>query len=107
MQMSVSIDGVSVQISSQDFPAINFENFNGPLYVGGHPSLSTIGVSKCSITHIVMACVSVFFLVYTPLEGKTYLANISTECSNRVGKRSFLPIFKLTTSTISMIASWE
>ena len=103
MQMSVSINGDSVQISSQDFPAINFENFNGPLYVGGHPSLSTIGVSRCSITHVVMACVSVFFLVYTPLERKTYLANISTECSNRVG----LTYFQVDYKHHSTIASWE
>ena len=44
-QMSVLINGESVQISNSEFPAINFDNFNGPLYVGGHPSISTIGVS--------------------------------------------------------------
>lgn len=43
--ISLSIDGEQVQISNSEFPALSFGNFNGPLYIGGHPSLLTIGVS--------------------------------------------------------------
>ena len=45
IQLSLSINGEAVSISNSGFLAINFRNFNGPLYIGGHPSLATVGVS--------------------------------------------------------------
>ena len=45
-QLSLSINGEAVSISNLRFPAIIFSNFNGPLYIGGHPSLPSIRVSN-------------------------------------------------------------
>lgn len=43
--VSLSINGQMVRLSNTGFPGVNFNSFNGPLYIGGHPSLATIGVS--------------------------------------------------------------
>lgn len=43
--LSLLINGQVVQLSSSTFPGVSFNNFNGPLYIGGHPSLATVGVS--------------------------------------------------------------
>ena len=58
MQLSLSVDDEAVSISNSQFPPINFNNFNGPLYIGGHPSLETLGVSILIL--IISRCVHVF-----------------------------------------------
>lgn len=47
----LSVDNEMVPYRSDDFVGIDFNIFNGPLYIGGHPSLSTIQVSwlLCSL----------------------------------------------------------
>lgn len=43
--LSLLINGQGVQLSSSRFPGVSFNNLNGPLYIGGHPSLATVRVS--------------------------------------------------------------
>ena len=58
MQLSLSVDDEAVSISNSQFPLIHFNNFNGPLYIGGHPSLETLGVSILIL--IISRCIHVF-----------------------------------------------
>ena len=41
---SVSVNGIPVSFNATDYSRVNFDLFNGPLYIGGHPTLSAIQV---------------------------------------------------------------
>ena len=41
----IIVSNQTVPYSSTDFTGVDFTNFDGPLYIGGHPSFSTIPVS--------------------------------------------------------------
>lgn len=50
-RFTLSVDDITVPHTPASFPGINFNVFSGPLYVGGHPSLSEIQVSLNSVQH--------------------------------------------------------
>ena len=41
---SFSVNGVSSPVTTSSFSRVNFAVFEGPLFIGGHPDISTIQV---------------------------------------------------------------
>ena len=47
--VTLSVNGIMVTLTNEAFPGIDFSIFSGALYIGGHPSLSTLQVRSALI----------------------------------------------------------